>query len=40
MPDLTPVSQPMMPSKLRFAKIADGVVKKARITEQQIIIQR
>jgi hypothetical protein len=27
----------MMPSKLRFAKIAEGVVKKARFTEQQII---
>src|SRR5437763_15419408 len=27
----------MMPSKLRFAKIAEAVVKKARFTEQQII---
>ncbi len=27
----------MMPSKSRFAQIAEGVVKKARFTEQQII---
>jgi hypothetical protein len=27
----------MMPPKLRFAKIAEGVVKKERFTEQQII---
>jgi hypothetical protein len=27
----------MMPSKFRFAKIAEGVLQKTRFTEQQII---